>query len=122
MTELNKVSREELEAVFEEWLLILDRSINTKGDHIDETEPNGFIRSSRGARGSSMLKFSGCPIEDVLGQTIAFCSQSLVWSVRLEPVCRGPYFSTPMINLSVIDYQVLRHKSNDQIQAKFSLI
>jgi hypothetical protein len=35
MTELNKVSREKLEAVFEEWMLRLDRCINTKGEYVD---------------------------------------------------------------------------------------
>jgi hypothetical protein len=45
--ELNKVSRDGLEPVFQEWSLRLARRINTKGEYVDEIEPNGFIGISR---------------------------------------------------------------------------
>jgi hypothetical protein len=35
MIELNKVNREEPEAIFDEWLLRLDRCMNKKRDYVD---------------------------------------------------------------------------------------
>jgi hypothetical protein len=35
MSEVNKINREKLEAVFDEWLLRLDRCINMNGKYID---------------------------------------------------------------------------------------
>jgi hypothetical protein len=35
ISEMNKISREELETVFQEWVLRLDRCIDTGGEHVD---------------------------------------------------------------------------------------
>jgi hypothetical protein len=35
ISELNKISREELEIVFQEWVLRLDRCIDTGGEYVD---------------------------------------------------------------------------------------
>jgi hypothetical protein len=35
ISELNKINREELETVFQEWVLRLDRCIDTGGEYVD---------------------------------------------------------------------------------------
>jgi hypothetical protein len=61
MEVLNGISREDLEAVFEEWLLRLDRRIQQNGEYIESGEFNNRILIISAPSCVAMLKFSGTP-------------------------------------------------------------
>jgi hypothetical protein len=61
MNEVSKISREELEAVFDKQLLRLDRCININGEYVDQTDSIDFIKILQRCPGSFMLNFSGKP-------------------------------------------------------------
>jgi hypothetical protein len=61
MEVLKKISREELEAVCEEWLLRSDRCIPRKGEYVEEREFNYPILIVSVLFRLAMLKLSGTP-------------------------------------------------------------
>jgi hypothetical protein len=61
MEVLNAVSREELEAVFEEWLLKFERHIQQNGEYVEEGELNKHIVVISILSDLAMLTFSMTP-------------------------------------------------------------